>query len=107
MDLLRTFLEKVTKAYARDNGLTISPLYGNHVQLGDCLVWLNDHVQASPSHRSLSAIINRIQSRNAKQYSTSAAYLNDINHNPDMYATPQDAHDLWEAMIGLMQLMLK
>lgn len=107
MDLLRTFLEKVTKAYARDNSLTIPPSYGNHVQLKDCLVWLNNHVQASPSHHSLSAIINRIQSRNAKQYPTSAAYLNDINHNPDMYATPQDAHDLWEAMIGLMQLMLK
>lgn len=107
MDLLRTFLEKVIKAYARDNNLTIVPKHGGHVQLGDCLNWLSNHVQTLPNHSSLSAMIVKIQSRNPKQYATSAAYLNDINHNPDMYATPQDTHDLWEAMIGLMQLMLK
>lgn len=106
MDLLRTFLEKVIKAYARDGGKTIAPRNRNNVQLGDCLVWLDDHVKSLPNHRSLSSVINRIQSRNAKQYPTSAAYLNDINHNPDVHATPSDAHELWEAMISLMQLML-
>lgn len=106
MDLLRTFLEKVIKAYARDKGLTIVPKHG-HVQLGDCLTWLSGHVQTLPGHTGLAAMIVKIQSRNPKQYATSAAYLNDINHNPDMYATTQDTHDLWEAMVGLMQLMLK
>src|SRR3712207_8927771 len=42
------------------------------------------------SHRSLSAVIKRIQSRNFKQYPTSAAYLNDINHNPDIYARSEE-----------------
>lgn len=107
MDLLRTFLEKVIKAYARDKNLTIVPKHGGYVQLGDCLNWLSDHVQKLPNHSGLSAMIVKIQSRNPRQYPTSAAYLNDINHNPDMYATQQDTHDLWEAMVGLMQLMLK
>jgi hypothetical protein len=106
MDLLRTFLEKVIKAYARDNNLTIVPKH-RYVQLGDCLSWLSSHVQTLPGHSGLSAMILKIQSRNPKQYATSAAYLNDINHNPDMYAMMQDTHDLWEAMVGLMQLMLK
>ncbi|QYN35180.1 ParB/Srx family N-terminal domain-containing protein [Pseudonocardia sp. DSM 110487] len=107
MDLLRTFLEKVIKAYARGNQHTIIPQHGGYVQLGDCLTWLNNHVQSLPNHSGLSSLINRIQSRNVKQYPTSAAYLNDINHNPDIFATPQDAHELWEAMVSLMQLMLK
>ena len=107
MDLLRTFLEKVIKAYADAQQLTIAPQRGGWVQLGDCLVWLNNHVQTLPTHRGLSSVINRIQSRNTQQYSTSAAYLNDINHNPHIFATPQDVNELWEAMVGLMQLMLE
>jgi len=107
MDLLRTFLEKTSKAYARSQGHTLVPRNGVHVQLGDCLVWLNGHVRSLPDYSGLTSVINRIQSRNNKQYPTSAAYLNDINHNPDMHATPDDAHELWESMISLMRLMLK
>ncbi|GAA1269904.1 hypothetical protein GCM10009609_36200 [Pseudonocardia aurantiaca] len=107
MDLLRTFLEKVIKAYAREGDYKIVPRNGNHVQLSDCLVWLNAHVGNLPNYKGLSSVINRIQSRDSRLYPTSAAYLNDINHNPDMHATPGDAHELWEAMISLMRLMLK
>ena len=76
------------------------------MQLSQCLLWLEDHVKDTGS-RSLVPVIKRLQSGKIKEYAASATYLNDLNHNENVFALPDEVHSVWNSLDGLLRLMLK
>lgn len=106
LDLIRSFLEKVIKAYAGLQGSRIQAGPGGQVQLSQCLLWLEDHV-GGIQNRSLVPVIKKLQSGKIREYATSAMYLNDLNHNENVFAVPDEVHGVWDSMDGLLRLMLK
>ena len=103
LDLIRSFLEKTIKAYADNQSKRIPAGPGGMVQLSQCLTWLEGEVRSTP----LVAVIKRLQSGKIKEYALSSNYLNDLNHNQNVFAVPDQVHEVWTSMDGLLRLMLR
>lgn len=101
-DLLRSFLECALKAYFDHNNKIIQKK--GYVYLGDVLKAFIDEMKAIKNNK-LSQVASRIKD-NAKMSSYSAQFLNATNHNPDVFATPQEAKDAWDAMEPLFRYIL-
>jgi hypothetical protein len=114
LDLLRTFLEKTIKAYAERNGQSVARVSrtDGYVQLSDCLVWLDGYLSGSPQgspHKRFVQVVKKINSGKLgkKGYISTKEHMDAINHNHEIFASPDDVRETWRMMKGLMELMLK
>jgi hypothetical protein len=106
LDLIRSFLEKTIKAYADIEASRIAAGPGGQIQLSQCLVWLENYANQA-NDRSIVPVIKKLQSGKFKEYAASAMYLNDLNHNQNVFAEPEDVHGVWNSMDGLLRLMFR
>ncbi|MFA5232088.1 MAG: hypothetical protein WC410_00170 [Candidatus Paceibacterota bacterium] len=104
-DLLRSFLECGLKAYFDHCGTTVAPKNGGKYVYLDTVLeeFIKEMNQAK--NNKLSQVASRIKD-NAKMNSYSATFLNATNHNPDIFVTPQEVEDAWEAMEPLFRFIL-
>jgi hypothetical protein len=103
-DLLRSFLECGLKAYFDHCKKTVTPTKGKYVYLDTVLeAFINEMNQAK--NTKLSQVASRIKD-NSKMTSYSATFLNATNHNPDIFVTPQEVEDAWDAMEPLFNYIL-
>lgn len=102
-DLLRSFLECALKAYFDQKGVKIKPA-GKFVYLDDVLQAFKKEMD-SAKNIELSQVTQRIIS-NTTMKSYSAQFLNATNHNPSVFAIPNDVEDAWDAMEKLFRYIL-
>jgi hypothetical protein len=102
-DLLRSFLECALKAYFQDTGKKITPR-GKYVFLDQVLDEFIKEMTAT-NNKHLLQVAQRIKS-NDKMTSYSAGFLNATNHNPDVFATPEDVENAWDAMDAVLRFVL-
>lgn len=103
-DLLRSFLECGLKAYFDHNNKKIQPQKGKYVYLDTVLKEFIDEMNGIKNHKLLQ-VAARIKD-NTKMSSYSAQFLNATNHNPDIFVTPREVEDAWEAMEPLFRHIL-
>lgn len=105
-DLLRSFLECSLKAYFEQRGNPVKPAkQGGYVYLDQVLDEFISEMRAAQNHR-LRQVASRIKgSGTMTSYST--AFLNATNHNPDVFATPKEVEDAWDAMEPLFRYVFK
>ncbi|HUP60250.1 MAG TPA: hypothetical protein VNA69_07510 [Thermoanaerobaculia bacterium] len=103
-DLLRSFLECALKAYFQDTGKNITPRRGKYVYLDQVLDEFVKEMTAANNNR-LRQVAERIKA-NPGMVSYSVDFLNAANHNPDVFATPDDVEDAWDAMDALLRFVL-
>jgi len=103
-DLLRSFLECGLKAYFDHSSKKIQSDRGKYVFLDRVLKEFIDEMNGIKNHK-LSQVASRIKD-NTKMSSYSAQFLNATNHNPDVFVTPQEVEDAWEAMEPLFRHIL-
>ncbi|MFH8665250.1 hypothetical protein ACH4F3_10200 [Streptomyces anulatus] len=108
LDLLRTFLEKSIKAYAESLNEVIRNTANQNgfVQLGHCLTWLEEHLKAHQKTAYIQ-VISKIRGTALGGYIPTVDHLNAINHNHQIFATPDDVKNCWAGMEGLIKVMLK
>jgi hypothetical protein len=102
-DLLRSFLECSLKAYFDENGKAVKPTRGPYVYLDQVL---NEFVSemATAGNQKLRQVASRIKG-NAQMTSYSTLFLNATNHNPDIFATPPEVKEAWDAMEPLFRFI--
>lgn len=103
-DLLRSFLECALKAYFQDTGRTIPPRRGQYVYLDQVLDEFIKEMTAINNPR-LRQVAERIKS-NQDMVSYSAAFLNAVNHNPDIFVTSTEVEAAWDQMEPLLRFVL-
>lgn len=103
-DLLRSFLECALKAYFDDTGKTIVPKRGGYVSLDHALDEFIEEMTAA-NNKGLRQVANRVKG-NREMVSYSADFLNATNHSPDIFATPKEVEDAWDAMEPLLRFVL-
>jgi hypothetical protein len=110
LDLLRTFLEKSIKAYADKAGADLKAhagkQAGGYVQLGHCLNWLEEHLKTTRKTAFIQ-VIQKIRGNKIGGYIPTVDHMNAINHNHEVFATPDEVRACWEGMEGLIRMMLK
>lgn len=107
-DLMRSFLEKSTKAYADALGEDIraSTNQQGYVYLKQCLEWLEKRAVANgPKH--LVQVLKKLQSNKVNDFTASTSHLNAINHNHHIFATPDDVRQGWDLMLSVLVEVLK
>ncbi|MFC4035273.1 hypothetical protein ACFO3J_27940 [Streptomyces polygonati] len=110
-DLLRTFLEKVIKAYAAEVvNEDIRKHSGSHkgyIQLSQCLTWLEHYVQTNQQTAYIQ-VINKIRGENIfGSYIATLDHMNAMNHNHLVFATGEEVRNCWDGMESLIKMMLK
>jgi hypothetical protein len=101
-DLLRSFLECSLKAYFEQHGKTVKTTRtGGYVFLDDVLNEFINEMKTAKHHR-LQQVASRIKG-NANMTSYSTLFLNATNHNPDVFATPEEVAQAWDAMEPLFR----
>lgn len=104
-DLLRSFLECGLKAYFDYCNKTVSPKNsGKYVFLDTVLKEFIKEMNQIKNNK-LSQVASRIKD-STKMNSYSATFLNATNHNPDIFVTPQEVEDAWDAMEPLFNYIL-
>jgi hypothetical protein len=103
-DLLRSFLECGLKAYFGHCGKTITPKHGTYVFLDLVLDEFIAEMEQK-SNKRLTQVAKRIKD-NSKMSSYSAQFLNATNHNPDVFATPDEVEEAWDAMEPLFRFIV-
>ncbi|MFD6493995.1 hypothetical protein [Streptomyces sp. NPDC060188] len=111
LDLLRTFLEKSTKAYAEKLKVDLKQHAGQQsgngfVQLSHCLTWLEEHLK-NTKQTAFIQVIKKIKGNKVGTYTPTVDHMNAINHNHHVFATPDEVRDCWDGMEGLIRVMLK
>lgn len=104
-DLLRSFLECSLKAYFEQHGKSVKPARGGYVYLDQVLDEFINEMKAANNHR-LRQVASRIKG-NANMTSYSTLFLNATNHNPDVFATPTEVKEAWDAMEPLFRHILQ
>lgn len=105
-DLLRSFLECSLKAYFEEQGKAVKPARsGGFVYLDHVLEEFIGEMKIGSNHR-LQQVASRIRG-NAKMTSYSTLFLNATNHNPDVFATPREVEEAWDAMEPLFRYILQ
>jgi hypothetical protein len=102
-DLLRSFLECALKAYFDDTGKKIIAK-GKYVYLDQVLDEFIAEMRTAPNNK-LRQVAERIKANNG-MVSYSAAFLNAVNHNPDIFVTSDEVKDAWDAMEPLFRFVL-
>lgn len=107
LDLLRTFLEKVIKAYAEELGENIKSAaqQSGYVQLGHCLIWLEEHLKTT-NRTAYLQVISKIRGNRIGDYIMTMDHMNAINHNHQVFATTEEVRSCWDGMEGLIKVML-
>jgi hypothetical protein len=101
-DLLRSFLECSLKAYFEQPGKAVRPSKpGGYVYLDRVLDEFISEMKTAKNHR-LQQVASRIRG-NEKMTSYSTLFLNATNHNPDVFATPEEVKETWDAMEPLFR----
>jgi hypothetical protein len=103
-DLLRSFLECALKAYFQEAGRSIVPKKGKYVYLDQVLEEFVKEMGATRNNR-LRQVAQRIRD-NESMVSYSATFLNAVNHNPDIFVTPNEVASAWDAMEPLFRFLL-
>ena len=104
-DLLRSFLECGLKAYFDHCKKTIAPKNGGKYVFLDTVLEEFVKEMNQVKNNKLSQVASRIKD-NSKMNSYSATFLNATNHNPDIFVTPQEVEDAWDAMEPLFNYIL-
>ncbi|WP_139342442.1 MULTISPECIES: hypothetical protein [Protofrankia] len=107
-DLMRTFLEKVIKAYADSLGEDIRQTHNQrgYVYLSHCLDWLDDHYEKN-GPRQLIQVVRKVKGGKLNGYIASQDHLNAINHNHEIFATPSDVRECWDVISSILREILK
>jgi hypothetical protein len=109
LDFLRTFIEKLVKAYADVVGVDIKST-GNsqqgHVQLRHCLTWMEEYLRDN-SEASLAQVVKRVKDNIGVTYPSTSEYLNAVNHNHLILASPNDVRAAWAAVRPLIRWILR
>ncbi|MEV7971184.1 hypothetical protein AB0O34_35105 [Sphaerisporangium sp. NPDC088356] len=107
-DLLRTFLEKTIKAYAESLNEDIRTQFNvkGFVFLNHCLSWLEEHVKRN-GQTAYIQVIAKVRGGKVGSYVPTVDHLNAINHNHQVFATPDDVRECWMTMKGLFKIMFK
>jgi len=101
-DLLRSFLECSLKAYFENHKKPVGAAKpGGYVYLDRVLDEFIGEMKTAKNHK-LQQVASRIKG-NAKMTSYSTLFLNAANHNPDVFATPEEVKDAWDAMEPLFR----
>jgi hypothetical protein len=100
-DLLRSFLECALKAHFQDTGKTLAPRRGQYVFLDQVLDEFTKEM-ATLQNTRLRQVAERIKA-SPNMVSYSAAFLNAINHNPDIFVTPIEVANAWDAMVPILR----
>ncbi len=101
-DLLRSFLECALKAYFEHKKAPVKPSAGKkYVFLHDVLNAFSNEMHAENNKR-LYQVARRVLSNN-KMSSYSAEFFDATNHNPDVFALPQDVEDAWDMLEPLIR----
>jgi len=94
---LKAYFDHCKKTIAPKNG-------GKYVFLDTVLEEFIKEMNQSKNNK-LSQVASRIKD-NSKMNSYSATFLNVTNHNPDIFVTPQEVEDAWDAMEPLFNYIL-
>lgn len=96
-DLLRTFLEIVLKKYLEEiNSLPNPKRSGGFIYLEDVLVKMQSDLATAKNHRLVNVI---------KEIMKNKWYLDNINHNPDVFAVEDRVKDAWDQMYSLVEFI--
>jgi hypothetical protein len=108
LDLLRTFLEKLIKAYAEavNENIRNTSNERGFVQLGHCLIWLEGYLRTN-SRTAYLQVIAKIRGNRVGDYIMSVDHMNAINHNHQIFATADEVRSCWDGMLGLVKVILK
>lgn len=108
LDLLRTFLEKVIKAYAEslNENIRNTSNQNGFVQLGHCLIWLEEYLKTNNKTAYLQ-VISKIRGNRIGDYIMTVDHMNAINHNHQVFASADEVRSCWDGMLGLIKVMLK
>jgi hypothetical protein len=105
-DLLRSFLECSLKAYFEHHNKPVAAAKsGGFVYLDRVLDEFINEMKVVKNRR-LEQVASRIRG-NAKMTSYSTLFLNATNHNPDIFATPEEVKDAWDAMEPLFRYIFQ
>jgi hypothetical protein len=105
-DLLRSFLECSLKAYFEHHKRPVTAAKaGGFVYLDRVLDEFIKEMKTT-NNRRLEQVASRIRG-NSKMTSYSTLFLNATNHNPDVFATPEEVKDAWDAMDALFRFILQ
>ncbi len=104
-DLLRSFLECALKAYFSHIGQALQPQrQGGYVYLDGALDAFIAKMKTEQNHE-LRQVGERIRD-DSKMTAYSALLFNAINHNPSIFARPEDVEDAWDAMDKMLRFIL-
>lgn len=106
-DILRTFIECAIKEYFSESGNPVThPNPKSPVQMKQCL----DHLEANlGTERIVKDGLIRLKSRQTSDptaYYSSAAALNDSNHEPNAVFNYQQVNELWAQIKPLVKLLV-
>lgn len=108
LDLLRTFLEKLIKAYASKLGEDIKKVSNTKgfVQLSHCLEWLENYFRNNGKTQYIQ-VIAKIKGKGFGSYIPTLDHMNAINHNHEIFATSDEVKDCWLGMAPIVKVMLQ
>lgn len=107
LDSLRTFLEKVIKSHADSLNVDIAKAIsyrGPHVQLGDCLKWLQRHHEHDADWVDALGALNKLA--NGQLLAGSAKHLNSVNHNHLATGSEAEVRDAWVNLLPVLRAMM-
>jgi hypothetical protein len=107
-DFLRSFIECAIKEYftaAKDPVVHLDPKASGPVQLKQCLAHLENRLSEDPV---VKAGLVRLRSKQhyGDDYFTTAAALNDSNHEPDATVRAEQVNLMWAQVKPLVKLLL-
>jgi len=107
-DVIRTFIECSIKEYFSEAGdPVLHPSRGNNpVQLKHCLDHLDKRLGTDPTVRNGILRLKSKQTSNPADYYSSAAALNDSNHEPDAVFTYDQVNQLWAQIKPLVKQLI-
>ncbi|MCU1392052.1 MAG: hypothetical protein JWM34_480 [Ilumatobacteraceae bacterium] len=112
LDLLRTLLEKTTKAFAdsKNEQIIKKSNQAGFIYLKDCMIWLEGWFSTNGNRacvQAVKALNSTAKSSPIWDWGGSTDFLNAINHNHFVSATPDRVRSAWNGMRNVIGEMLK
>lgn len=106
MDLLRTVLECALKQYLSESGDAIPKQSGKPVTLATGLAHAQLHFKSNRGLLPIIAALRNSRPVDEGQFSKSSEALNAVNHNPDVFFSPEQVRETWDHVRPLMKILV-